>query len=48
MLHITVHNPDGVCKGVVKMVVNGKEIPGNLVPTDLPGDEQQVEVWLGS
>jgi cellobiose phosphorylase len=47
MLHITVHNPDGVCRGVVKMVVNGKEVPGNLVPPDLPGNEQQVEVWLG-
>jgi cellobiose phosphorylase len=47
MLRITVHNPDGVCKGVVKMAVNGKEIPGNLVPVDLAGDEQDVDVWLG-
>ena len=45
--HITVHNPDSVCKGVVKMVVNGKELPGNLIPPDLPGGEQNVEVWLG-
>jgi len=44
---IVVHNPDGVCKGVVKMSVDGKEIPGNLIPADLPGDEHQVEVWLG-
>ena len=46
-LRITVHNPQGVCKGVVKMVVNGKELPGNLVPQDLPGDAGQIEVWLG-
>jgi N,N'-diacetylchitobiose phosphorylase len=46
-LRITVSNPDGVCKGVVKMVVNGKEFPGNLIPHDLPGDDQKVEVWLG-
>jgi N,N'-diacetylchitobiose phosphorylase len=47
LMRITVHNPDGVCKGVVKMTVNGKEIPGNLVPVDLPAGEHQVEVWLG-
>jgi N,N'-diacetylchitobiose phosphorylase len=46
-LCITVHNPQGVCKGVVKMMVNGKVIPGNLIPQDLPGNEQQIEVWLG-
>ena len=46
-LHITVHNPEGVCKGVVKMIVNAKEITGNLIPHDLPGEEQQAEVWLG-
>jgi cellobiose phosphorylase len=44
---VTVHNPEGVCRGVVKMTVNGKEIPGNLVPCDLPGDEHLVEIWLG-
>jgi N,N'-diacetylchitobiose phosphorylase len=47
LMRITVHNPDGVCRGVVKMTVDGKEIPGNLVPVDLPSGEHQVEVWLG-
>ncbi len=47
LLHITVHNPECVCKGVVKMLINGTEYPGNLVPLDLPGDEQLVDVWLG-
>jgi cellobiose phosphorylase len=44
---ITIHNPDHVCKGVLKMVANGKVIQGNLVPYNLPGKEQLVEVWLG-
>ena len=47
MLRIVVHNPQGVCKGVVKMTVDGKEIIGNLVPSDLPSEEHRVEVWLG-
>jgi N,N'-diacetylchitobiose phosphorylase len=47
LMRITVHNPEGVCKGVVKMTVDGREIPGNLVPVDLPAGEHQVEVWLG-
>ena len=47
LMRISVHNSDGICKGVVKMTVNGKEIQGNLIPVDLPGDEHQVEVWLG-
>jgi cellobiose phosphorylase len=47
LLHITVYNPQGVCKGVVKMTVDGKIIPDNLVPLDLESVEHQVEVWLG-
>jgi cellobiose phosphorylase len=46
-LRITVHNPRGVCRGVVRMTVDGQESAGNLVPAGLPGDEHQVEVWLG-
>jgi N,N'-diacetylchitobiose phosphorylase len=47
LMRISVHNPVGICKGVVKMTVDGKEMPGNLIPVDLPGDEHQIEVWLG-
>ena len=47
LVRITVHNPEAVCKGVVKMRVDGEEIQGNLIPVDLLGDEHQVEVWLG-
>ena len=45
--HIKVHNPDGVCKGVIKMTVNGKNIPGNIIPFDLIGKEHIIEAWMG-
>ena len=45
LVHITVHNPQGVCKGITKMTVDGKEVAGNLVP--LGSGERRVEVWLG-
>jgi cellobiose phosphorylase len=48
MMHIAVHNLQHVCRGVVRVTVDGREIQGNLVPADLPGEEHQVEVWLGS
>ena len=47
MYKVVVHNPDSVCRGVHKMTVDGKEIQGNLIPLNLPGNEHQVEVWLG-
>jgi cellobiose phosphorylase len=47
-LHITVHNPQHVCKGVVKMSINGEQVLGNLIPAGLPGDVQHVEIWLGA
>lgn len=46
-LHVRVYNPQGVCKGVVRMDVDGEPVDGNLVPANLPGDEHRVEVWLG-
>jgi N,N'-diacetylchitobiose phosphorylase len=46
-LRIAVHNPENICNGVVKMIINGAVYPGNLVPLDLPGEEQVIEVWLG-
>ncbi len=45
--NIVIHNPDHVCRGVVRMQVNGEEVPGNLVP-HAEVSEQNVEVWLGS
>lgn len=47
LIRINVHNPDGACKGVIKLEVDGKIIDGNLIPLDLPGASHQVEVWLG-
>jgi len=47
IIRITVHNPEYVCRGVVKMLINGAVYPGNLVPLNLPGEELSVEVWLG-
>ena len=47
LYHITVNNPDHVCRGVTRMKIDGNEITGNLIPVDMPGAEHQVEVWLG-
>ncbi len=30
------------------MRIDGREIQGNVVPFDMLGEEQQVEVWLGN
>jgi len=45
--YIKVHNPEHVCSGVVRILVDGVEIPGNLIPVDLGGNNHRVEVWLG-
>ncbi len=45
---ITVHNPQHVSKGVTRMVVDDENIPGDIIPLNLPGTEHQVQVWLGS
>ncbi|HZW04756.1 MAG TPA: glycosyl hydrolase family 65 protein, partial [Anaerolineaceae bacterium] len=47
-LHITVHNPQRVCRGVAKLCVDGKTLPGSLIPADLPGSEHEIEIWLGA
>jgi cellobiose phosphorylase len=46
-LHITVHNPQHVSRGVVRVEVDGVQNEGNLVVFDEPQRELQVEVWLG-
>ena len=45
--HIRVHNPQGVCRGVARMRVNGGEIGGNLAPLGAQGESYLVEIWLG-
>ena len=44
--NITVANPNHVCKGVVKLVVDGKEMSGNVIPV-FDGGVHEVEVTLG-
>ena len=46
-LHITVHNPQGACRGVVKMTVDGEAVDGNLITPGPSGGERHIEVWLG-
>ena len=45
--HISVKNPSGVEKGVKRMLVNGKEISGNLIPYDENVKEYEVLVTMG-
>lgn len=44
---IRVDNPEHVCSGVRRLVVNGKNVDGTLVPQFPPGSEVSVEVVLG-
>jgi cellobiose phosphorylase len=46
-LHIRVHNPQHVSRGVIKVTVDGVRIKGNLVKLGLHDGAHQVEVWLG-
>ena len=45
---ITVLNPDGVCGGVQAMTVDGRDVPGNLIPIPVGKSAVQVEVVLGA
>ena len=44
---ITVKNPDGVSKGVAKLLVDGESIQGNLIPILGSHGVHEVEVVLG-
>ena len=46
---IEVKNPRGVCKGVKSLVVDGRKVPGNLIPAPAAGCRAvKVEVTLGA
>ena len=45
--NIKVTNPNHVCKGVAKMIVDGTEVNGNVVPFDASKTEYNVEVVMG-
>jgi cellobiose phosphorylase len=44
---IVIKNPKHVARGVVKLVVNGVELKGDVVPPAKPGAKVKVEVTLG-
>ena len=46
-MKVTVKNPNHVCKGVAKMIVDGREIAGNIIPVFGDGAVHEVEVTLG-
>jgi cellobiose phosphorylase len=46
-IQIEVKNPNGVCRGVKSLTLNGETLTDNLVPADRLGEHNQVEVVLG-
>ena len=44
---ITISNPNHVCKGVKTLVVDGKEIDGNVIPVFDDGKTHSVQVVMG-
>ena len=44
---ITISNPDHVCRGVKKILVDGKEISGTVLPVFSDGKHHKAEVVLG-
>ncbi|MCL6457261.1 MAG: glycosyl transferase [Gorillibacterium sp.] len=44
---ITISNPNHVSKGIAKVIVDGKEIAGNVLPMDGDGTTRHVEVIMG-
>ncbi len=47
ILNITVNNENGVEKGIKKIILNGEEIKGTLVPISLMQDKNKVLVFMG-
>jgi len=46
-LEIAVKNPNHVCRGVRSLSLNGEPLKGNVVPADLLGKNNLVEVVMG-
>ena len=44
---IQVHNPAHVCKGVVRVSLDGQALDDNLIPVNIQKESHTVEVWLG-
>ena len=45
-ISIMVRNPNGVCRGVKSLTLNGKKIDGNLIPADQLASENKVNVEM--
>lgn len=45
--HIRVENPDGVCKGVKTILLEGKELTGGRIPPQPKGSRCEVRVIMG-
>jgi cellobiose phosphorylase len=46
-LHIMVENPDGVCRGVRRVEVDGIEQPDQLIPLEESSGRHEVRVVMG-
>lgn len=46
-VEIEVKNPNGVCRGVQSITLNGNPLPNNLVPVEMLAEKNQVVVVLG-
>ncbi len=44
--NIKISKSKGICSGVEKIILNGNELPGNMVPSHLAVDENRVDVFL--
>ncbi|MBN2045700.1 MAG: glycosyl transferase [Anaerolineales bacterium] len=47
-VRIEVQNPEGACKGVASVTLNGETLADNLIPADKLVDENEVLVRMGS
>jgi cellobiose phosphorylase len=47
-LNITVHNPQHVSRGVIKMEVDGLPVDGNLLVLEGSPIKHQVNIWIGN
>jgi cellobiose phosphorylase len=44
---IEVKNPQGVCRGVKLLRLNGEDLPGNFIPADRLGEKNVAIVVMG-
>ncbi len=47
VIQIEVKNPQGVCRGVKSLHLNGRALPGNVIPADRLEETNFVEVLMG-